>query len=593
MINVGARAHPRSGRIRVLSANGSRSPTASASCSASPGCCFFSEMSRRDDPHLPRGRDRLGGPRPRARRSAPRRPDARRRRRAVRRRAAALRGPRTDPPPPSSCCGSRRARPSTPAPCDVLVDYTSPAAVRGNVLEAVRRGVHAVIGTSGLTEEDFAAIDSAAIRKGRRRARRRQLRADGRAPREVRRDRRQHVPTWEIVEYAQAGKPDAPSGTARELAARLARVGAPAVASPDRRTQGMRGGPRGADFSRRRSTRCACPASCRRSRCSSGGPTSGSRSGTTPAPEPRPTWPGRCWRSARSAASRACGGGSTACSILKSRSRIANEVRVAGSPQDMTRLLAARARTLLLSLSGAALVLVAVAAARRAPSWHGRRPQRSATAPVVTVQTVHVGLGQITSITNAGDEPALRDASRPAASDRLGRAAPADPVSRRERPHESVRRARVCSRSRFIRSTRRIGSSSSTTRTSTGNTVVARYQTIGLRSEPRPIRRAPSSCCTIAQPFPNHNGGQLQFGPDGELYIGMGDGGSANDPMCNAQNDQSLLGQAPAHRRESEREYAALLRDPDRQPLRRRRAARCPRSGPRAFGIPGGSRSTA
>ncbi len=51
------------------------------------------------------------------------------------------------------------------ASCDVLVDYTSPEAVRGHVLEAVRRGVHAVIGTSGLTEEDFAAIDSAAREK--------------------------------------------------------------------------------------------------------------------------------------------------------------------------------------------------------------------------------------------------------------------------------------------------------------------------------------------------------------------------------------------------------------------------------------------
>jgi hypothetical protein len=41
---------------------------------------------------------------------------------------------------------------------------------------------------------------------------------------------------------------------------------------------------------------------------------------------------------------------------------------------------------------------------------------------------------------------------------------------------------------------------------------------------------------------PNHNGGQLQFGPDGMLYIAMGDGGSAGDPQGNAQDPRSLLG---------------------------------------------------
>ncbi len=46
----------------------------------------------------------------------------------------------------------------------------------------------------------------------------------------------------------------------------------------------------------------------------------------------------------------------------------------------------------------------------------------------------------------------------------------------------------------------------------------------------------------IEQPFTNHNGGQLAFGPDGYLYVGMGDGGSGFDPQGNAQNDSTLLG---------------------------------------------------
>jgi hypothetical protein len=47
---------------------------------------------------------------------------------------------------------------------------------------------------------------------------------------------------------------------------------------------------------------------------------------------------------------------------------------------------------------------------------------------------------------------------------------------------------------------------------------------------------------TITQPFSNHNGGDIKFGPDGYLYIGMGDGGSGGDPDNYSQNRQSLLG---------------------------------------------------
>ncbi|HEV8231857.1 MAG TPA: PQQ-dependent sugar dehydrogenase [Thermoanaerobaculia bacterium] len=73
-----------------------------------------------------------------------------------------------------------------------------------------------------------------------------------------------------------------------------------------------------------------------------------------------------------------------------------------------------------------------------------------------------------------------------------------------------------------------------------GDTVVARYRVSGNAN----LADSPSGVIlmTIPQPFANHNGGQLAFGPDGYLYIGMGDGGSTNDPMCNGQRDDTLLG---------------------------------------------------
>ena len=74
-----------------------------------------------------------------------------------------------------------------------------------------------------------------------------------------------------------------------------------------------------------------------------------------------------------------------------------------------------------------------------------------------------------------------------------------------------------------------------------GTTVVSRFQV----SADDPNLADPNSekvLLKISQPFANHNGGMIAFGPDGYLYIGMGDGGSGGDPQGNAQNPQSLLG---------------------------------------------------
>jgi glucose/arabinose dehydrogenase len=72
-------------------------------------------------------------------------------------------------------------------------------------------------------------------------------------------------------------------------------------------------------------------------------------------------------------------------------------------------------------------------------------------------------------------------------------------------------------------------------------TVIARYSVSPID----PNQADPGSemrMLHIEQPYQNHNGGELQFGPEGYLYIGMGDGGSFGDPLGNGQSLETLLG---------------------------------------------------
>src|SRR4030095_1136827 len=124
--------------------------------------------------------------------------------------------------------------------CEVFVEYTKPDVAKVNIVTALAHGAHVVVGTSGLTEDDYADIDIAARKHHRGvlacgnfalTAVLLQKFAEGAA---------KLIPQWEIIDYAHDDKIDAPSGTVRELANRLAKVRAPQPTIAVERTAGPR-----------------------------------------------------------------------------------------------------------------------------------------------------------------------------------------------------------------------------------------------------------------------------------------------------------------------------------------------------------------
>jgi 4-hydroxy-tetrahydrodipicolinate reductase len=115
---------------------------------------------------------------------------------------------------------------------DVLVDYTSATAVADHVRAAVDAGVHVVIGTSGLTADDYAVIDDAARARGVGVVAAGNFSVMAAILLKAATLAAEHLDHWEILDYAKATKPDVPSGTARELAETLAAVRRPAIAVP-------------------------------------------------------------------------------------------------------------------------------------------------------------------------------------------------------------------------------------------------------------------------------------------------------------------------------------------------------------------------
>jgi 4-hydroxy-tetrahydrodipicolinate reductase len=122
---------------------------------------------------------------------------------------------------------------------EIVVDYTSHEAVRDNTLAAIAHGVAVVIGSSGLSAADLSDIDAAARDAGVGVIAAGNFSLTAAMAQAAALLVARFLPNREIIDYASAGKKDSPSGTARELAERLARVNETTVAIPVDQTAGL------------------------------------------------------------------------------------------------------------------------------------------------------------------------------------------------------------------------------------------------------------------------------------------------------------------------------------------------------------------
>jgi len=126
-------------------------------------------------------------------------------------------------------------------PCDVFFEYTKPEIAKENIMTALQHGAHVVVGTSGLSDADYADIASVAERQQRG------VLAVGNFALTVVLLQKfaeiaaKYIPQWEIIDYASDGKKDSPSGTVRELASRLSRIRESELTVPLDETQGVVG----------------------------------------------------------------------------------------------------------------------------------------------------------------------------------------------------------------------------------------------------------------------------------------------------------------------------------------------------------------
>jgi 4-hydroxy-tetrahydrodipicolinate reductase len=117
-------------------------------------------------------------------------------------------------------------------PADVLVDYTHAAVTKSNTLAAIERGIAVVVGSSGMSADDYSEVDAAARAKSVGVIAAGNFSVTAALLLRFAAEAARHLESWELIDYASATKPDAPSGTARELAERLAEVRRPMLGTP-------------------------------------------------------------------------------------------------------------------------------------------------------------------------------------------------------------------------------------------------------------------------------------------------------------------------------------------------------------------------
>jgi 4-hydroxy-tetrahydrodipicolinate reductase len=123
-------------------------------------------------------------------------------------------------------------------PADVLVDYTRPDVVKAHTLAALSSGSRVVVGTSGLTAADYEEIDRTARDRGLGVIAAGNFSITAALAKHFALMAAKYLPSWELIDYAQSDKIDAPSGTVRELAEELGKVAAPYVEVPIERIHG-------------------------------------------------------------------------------------------------------------------------------------------------------------------------------------------------------------------------------------------------------------------------------------------------------------------------------------------------------------------